>query len=85
MKMKEGFMLYDVGENSMIVSAEESFHGIVRINQTAKFILECMREDTTKEEIVEKMAQKYDASHSDFEKSVETVLETLRKIGALDE
>lgn len=78
-------MLCEVGENPMIVPTTGSFRGIVRINKTARFILECMQEDITKEAVIEKMAEKYDAPRAELEESVDLVLETLRKIGALDE
>ena len=64
---------------------EANFHGIVRSNAVAAFIVECLKEETNKEEIIEKMFAKYDAPRETLAQGLETVLDTLRKIGALDE
>ena len=45
--------------------------------------MECLKEDVTKDDIIEKMLEKYDAPREVIAKDVETVLDTLRKIGAI--
>lgn len=86
MKIKKGFVTYENGDEYIMTGVgEANFHGIIRSNSVAAFIVECLREETTKEEIVDKMYEVYDADRETLGAGVDSVLETLRKIGALDE
>ncbi|MBQ7985864.1 MAG: PqqD family protein [Clostridia bacterium] len=85
MKLKDGFITREMAEKQIMVSVNGDFSGLVRSNQTAAFIVDNLKEETTKEEIVKKLLEKYDAKEDIITEDVENVLETLRKIGALDE
>jgi len=86
MRLKEGFITHEEdGEQIMVATGDMDFSGLVRSNRTAAFIVDSLKEETTKAAIVEKMAEKYDASREVLEKDVEIILGKLRSIGALDE
>ncbi len=86
MKLKGEFITQDIDDSQFLVPVgAEAFSGIVRSNKTAAFIVNCLKEETTKEAIVEAMEQKYDAPRATIEADVETILETLRSIRALEE
>ena len=68
-----------------MLDTSSSFAGLIRSNKTAAFIVECLKDDTTQEKIVEAMFEKYDASKDVLAKDVSDVIEKLRKVGALDE
>lgn len=86
MKLKEGFITHETdGEQIMVATGNVNFAGLVRSNKTAAFIVDSLKEDTTKTAIVEAMAEKYDAPEEVIKKDVETIIEKLRSIGALDE
>ncbi|MBQ6235127.1 MAG: PqqD family protein [Clostridia bacterium] len=86
MKLKDSFITQDIdGTQFMVAVGETSFTGIVRSNKTAAFIVDCLKTETTKEQIVDKMCAKYDAPRERIEADVEKILEKLRGIGALDE
>ena len=86
MKVKKGFVVYESGgEYIMTGVGEANFHGMIRSNEVAAFIVECLSEDTTREQIIDKMFEKYDADRETLGRGVDSVLETLRKIGAIDE
>lgn len=86
MKLKNGFITYTTDQEQIMVSAgSNAFHGMVRSNKTAAFVIDCLKEPCEKAELIEKMAEKYDAPREVLERDVERVLEVLRKIGALDE
>lgn len=86
MRLKEGFITHETdGEQIMVATGDMNFSGLVRSNRTAAFIVDSLKEETTKAAIVEKMAEKYDASREVIEKDVEIILGKLRSIGALDE
>lgn len=86
MKLKEGFITKETdGEQIMVAVGSAKFAGIVRSNKTAAFIVDCLKKETTKEEIVDVMAKKYDAPKDVISADVEKILTKLRSIGALDE
>ncbi len=86
MKLKDGFITRQTdGEQIMVSVGDTKFSGLVRSNKTAAFIVDCLKSETTKEAIVNAMAEKYDAPRDILERDVEGILEKLRSIGALDE
>ena len=86
MRLKDGFITYEGAEEHIIVPAGGlSFSGMVRSNKTAGYIVECLKDEVTEEEIVEKMLAKYDAPKERITKDVGDILAKLRGIGALEE
>lgn len=86
MKLKESFITYMAEDTQIMVSAgENAFHGMVRSNKTAAFIIDCLKTPCDAAAIVEKMAEKYDAPRTSLERDVAHVVGVLREIGALDE
>jgi len=86
MRLNKKFITHESGgENYMVSTGESGFHGLVRSNKTAAFIVECLKTEISENEIVEKMVEKYDAPRDVLGADVRRVLDTLRKIGALDE
>ena len=87
MKLKPGFVTHNVGKEQMMVAAgpaARSFHGLVRSNETAAFIVDCLKKETTEQEIVEAMLQEYDAPAEVIARDVHSVVEKLQEIGALE-
>lgn len=86
MKLKEGFVTQQMGdEQIMVATGAANFSGLVRSNATAAFIVDCLSEDVTAEQIVAKLLEKYEASEAVVAADVEKILNKLRSIGALDE
>lgn len=88
MKLKEGFVLHNVGDEHMVVATGEAgkvFNGLVRNNATANFIFEQLLQDTTEEQIVDAMLEKYDASRDQIAADVNRVIEQIKTAGFLEE
>ena len=86
MKLTDGFITHEMGDQQVLVAAGDTdFNGLVRSNKAAAFIVDCLQEETTKEAIVDAMTAKYDAPKEVIERDVEAILDKLRSIGALDE
>lgn len=86
MKLKDGFITHESGgEHITVTAGNTAFNGMVRSNKTAGFIVECLRSDVTKEDIIIKMLEKYDAPRELIEKDVEKILEQMQQIGAIDD
>ena len=85
MKLKDTYITHDSYGEQILLDTSSSFAGLIRSNKTAAFIVECLKDDTTQEKIVEAMFEKYDAPKDVLAKDVSDVIEKLRKVGALYE
>ena len=61
MKLKDTYITHDSDGEQILLDTSSSFAGLIRNNKTAAFIVECLKEDTTQEKIVEAMFEKYAA------------------------
>ena len=86
MKLKDGFVTREMGgEQIMVATGGANFSGLVRSNATAAFIVECLKEETTRQAIIDTMLKRYDAPENVIAADVDMVLSKLRSIKALDE
>jgi hypothetical protein len=86
MKLKQGFITHETGDEQIMVAAGEvNFAGLVRSNRTAAFIVDCLKQEISQEQLVDAVEQRYDAPRAVIARDVAAILETLRGIGALDE
>jgi len=85
MKLKSNFITHNSSDESYIVpTSNASFSGLVKGNKTLGAIVELLKEETTEEEVVKAMREKFDAPEGAIEKDVKHVIEELTKIGALE-
>lgn len=86
MKLKNDFITQDIdGVQFLVPVGAGSFSGVVRSNKTAAFIVDCLREETSEESIVDKMCEKYDAPREQIAKDVSDTINILRGINAIEE
>ena len=86
MKLKSDFITQTIEDTQFLVPiGAEAFQGIVRSNKTAAFIVDCLKNDTTKDQIVDAMCLQYNAPRETIDADVEEILATLRSINALEE
>ena len=60
MKLKDTFVTQEMDGEQVMVEAGGGFAGMVRSNQTAAFIIDQLKTETTKEAILDAMEKKYD-------------------------
>ena len=86
MKLKPTFLTHTTnGENYMIPTANAAFKGMVKSNDTAAFIIECLKTDTTEDEITDKLLTEYSgADRETVRRDVSAVIEKLKGIGAIE-
>lgn len=87
MKLKEGFITYNTGDENLLVATGEagkSFNGIVRNNETAAFIAELLKNEITEEEIVNRILDTYDVDEKTAKKDVRKLLDTFKREGFLE-
>ena len=86
MKLRDDYLVYLRNEESILVPVgKQNFNGVVKINKTTAAILDCLKAETTEEEIVQKMLEEYDASEEQIAGDVRKVLNELKRIGAIAE
>ena len=85
MKLNPKFLTHVTrGEHYIISTSETEFKGIVKNNETAAFIVECLRSDTTESKIVDKIFTEYTGvDRSTAERDVAAHISLLRSIGAI--
>ena len=85
MKLKESFVTHKNKDDYMMIDASGKFAGLIHSNATTAFIVECPKTETTREEIVQKMLDKYDAEETEVARDVDKIINSLKSIGAVDE
>lgn len=87
MKLDPNFVTYSAkGEHYLVPTGAAKFKGIVKNNETAAFIVERLKTETTEQALVGSVLEKYPAANGkDVERDVADILEKLRSIGALNE
>lgn len=87
MKLKKDFITHDVDNEQIMVSAstdKDAFHGMVKSNETAKFIINLLKEDITFEDLLTKFLDEYDATEDQAKGAIQYVINELNKINALE-
>ena len=86
MKAKYTFEIMEIDDQMMAVPVGEEadeLHGILKLNQSAAAILELLKEETSEEEIVQKLLEKYESSEEDMRNYVHDYLAELEEAGIL--
>ena len=73
------------GNEQLMISAGGDFNGMVRSNSTAAEIIDMLKNETSREDIIAKMLDKYEVEEAVLSADVDKVIEKLRSIGAIDE
>ena len=86
MKLNGNFITHKTGDKYVMICLDrKKFSGIVRLNETACFVVEQLKKDVSTEEILAAMKKEYEVDEETAERDIERVLNVLREIGALDE
>ena len=85
MKLNEEFIMHNTGEEILLVpTAAASFHGLVQGNRAVEVILSCLKKDTTEEEILAVMKEKFDGDENAMREDIRDTVSKLKEIGAID-
>lgn len=88
MKLNKDYLTHISGEEQIIVATGESmkkFCGIAKGNTTTALIVDMLKNDVTKEDIVNSLLEKFEVEREVVDADVTEILEKLKSIGALDE
>ncbi len=86
MKLNRNFISHTIdGESVLVPTADADFHGLVQGNKSVGVILECLEKDTTEEEIIDALSERFSGDREIMRADVADVISKLREIGAIDE
>ena len=88
MKIKNGFVVKNVGDHNYVVATGEltqTFRSMIRLNGTGRFLWDLLAKDVTIDELARAMTEKYDVSAEDARRDVEAFVTALSKNGILEE
>lgn len=89
MKIKEGFILTEVGDSTVAVPVGETSNdikGFVRLNETGAFIWKGLSKEKSKEQIAKEMTEEYSGVDYDTALScVEDIIEKLKADGMIED
>ena len=78
MKLNKNFITHQSDDKQIMISMDnEKFSGMIRSNETAAYIIDMLKEDTTREEIIAKMLNEYNASEELISSDVDKVLSSI--------
>ncbi len=86
MKLKYQFMIQKVGDHYMAVDVsgdKSDFKGIIKLNETGKFIFECLKEDVSVDDLITKVMNEFNGNKEEVESGVREYCQTLQDKGLL--
>ncbi|MDD2362423.1 MAG: PqqD family protein [Oscillospiraceae bacterium] len=87
MKIMSGYMLREVGGESIVVpvgSRTVDLRGIIKLNGTAAFLWKMLQDDCTCQELITAMLDEYDVDEETAEKDVKRFIESLEQNNLLE-
>ncbi len=87
MKLKYNFVINQVAGETIAVSVgnQAGFNGYLKLNDTGAIILNALKNDTTRDEIIKKLLKQYpDATTQQAADSVDDLIEKLNKAELLE-
>lgn len=86
MKIKDGFITKKVAGDVIVIPAEQAlvdFKAIITLNETGAFLWELLKEETTKEKLLENMLKEYDAEKEVLSADIDEFVAVLEEKGLL--
>lgn len=86
MKLKYEFATENVGGQTVAVAigaGSEEFNGMIKLNATGALVFEMLGGGASREQVLEAMAKRFDASKMQLEADLDVFLATLRSNGLL--
>ena len=88
MKIKSGFAKRNIAGSDIVVPVGENasrFNGMITLNETGSFFWDCLSQETTKEEVVEKVLEIYEVGREKAEADFDKFTAMLKENGLLEE
>ena len=86
MKLKPDFQIVQMANDYMLVPTGDqidSFNGTVILNEVSAFMLNQLKEDLEKEDLVERLVMEFDVESATAREDVDDAIEKMKQIGIL--
>ena len=86
MKLKPDFQIVQMANDYMLVPTGDqidSFNGTVILNEVSAFMLNQLKEDLEKEDLVERLVREFDVESATAREDVDVAVEKMKQIGIL--
>ena len=86
MKLKPDFQIVQMANDYMLVPTGDqidSFNGTVILNEVSAFMLNQLKEDLEKEDLVERLVMEFDVESATAREDVDAAVEKMKQIGIL--
>ena len=87
MKIKKGFMLRRIGEQNVVVAvgeASRSFNGIIRLNDSGRYLWEKLQSDISEQELLQAMLNDFDIDESTASTDISAFIAKLKEAKLLE-
>ncbi len=87
MKIREGFAKRNIAGSEIVVPVGKNalqFNGMITLNETGAFIWDCLKSETTKQEIVNSLLEEYNVEEQKASADVDKFLALLSENGLLE-
>ncbi len=88
MKIKNGFAKRNIAGLEIVVPVGENasrFNGMITLNETGSFFWDCLSQETTKQEVVDKVLEIYEVGREKAEADFDRFTAMLKENGLLEE
>ncbi|MGN0516149.1 PqqD family protein [Eubacterium sp.] len=88
MKIKDGFVTRKIGDRIIAIpvgSNSQDFNGMITLNETGLFIWNCLTNDTTVDEIAERIIAQYSTTKDEAIIAVNNFVDELKASNLLEE
>lgn len=86
MKIKDIFEIEVIdGKQFMVCLDSTVLAGMIELNETAAFIVNCLFEETTVDQIADKLVSEYDVEKEAAIEGAEQIINQLRQLGVIEE
>ncbi|MGN1420324.1 MAG: PqqD family protein [Eubacterium sp.] len=87
MRIKKGFAKREIAGSNIVVPVGKNsleFNGMITLNDSGSFFWDCLLEDTTVDEMVEKVTAEYDVDADRARKDIEAFVKLLDENNLLE-
>lgn len=87
MKVKEGYLLRSFGDDYIVVATgedSEDFNRLITLNSVGAFIFKKIKDDISREELIDSMIDQYEVDRATVEKDVDIYIDKLKEAGLLN-
>ena len=81
MKLNDNLVIKNVLDSDLLIDIKSNFDGVIKLNKTSKDIFELVNDGLNREEIIEKLFNKYDINKDELSKDINEFIDEMLKKG----